>query len=47
MKASYSGVNIDEEFSELIKFQHGYTAASRFITELNKIYDTIINRLGV
>ncbi|HOV63303.1 MAG TPA: flagellar hook-associated protein FlgK [Spirochaetia bacterium] len=47
MKQSISGVNIDEEFSELIKFQHGYTAASRFITELNKMYDTIINRLGV
>jgi flagellar hook-associated protein 1 FlgK len=47
MKQSISGVNIDVEFSELIKFQHGYTAASRFITELNKMYDTIINRLGV
>ncbi len=47
MKDSISGVNIDEELSQMIKFQHGYAAASRFITEVDKMLDTIINRMGV
>ncbi|MFO7849068.1 MAG: flagellar hook-associated protein FlgK [Spirochaetia bacterium] len=47
MKDSISGVNIDEELSQMIKFQHGYSAASRFISEMNKMLDTIINRMGV
>ena len=47
MRSSISGVNIDEELSEMIKFQHGYAAASRFISEMNQMLDTIINRMGV
>ncbi len=47
MKDSISGVNIDEELSQMIKFQHGYAAASRFVTEVDKMLDTIINRMGV
>jgi flagellar hook-associated protein 1 FlgK len=47
MKQALSGVNIDEEFSQLIKFQHGYNAAARFISTFNSMLDTIINRLGV
>ena len=46
MRESNSGVNIDEELSQMIKFQHGYNAASRFITEIDKMLDTIINRMG-
>lgn len=44
---SISGVNIDEEFSEMIKYQHGYNAAARFVTTIDKMLDTIINRMGV
>ena len=47
LKESISGVNIDEELSQMIKFQHGYNAASRFVSEINKMLDTIINRMGV
>ena len=47
MRASISGVNIDEELSLMIKFQHGYSAASRFISEVDKMLDIIINRMGV
>ena len=47
MRASISGVNVDEELSLMIKFQHGYSAASRFISEVNRMLDTIINRMGV
>ncbi len=47
MRESISGVSIDEELAQMIKFQHGYSAASRFITEVTKMLDTIINRMGV
>ena len=46
-RQSISGVNIDEELSNMIRYQHGYNAAARFITTVNSLYDTIINRLGV
>ena len=47
MRDSISGVNIDEELSDIIKFQHGYNAAARFIATYNDMLDTVINRLGV
>ena len=46
-REAYSGVNIDEELSEMIKFQQGYAAAGRYINTINSMLDTIINRLGV
>ena len=47
MRQSVSGVNMDEELSNMIKYQHGYNAAARFITVVNSMLDTIINRMGV
>jgi flagellar hook-associated protein 1 FlgK len=47
MRESISGVNMDEELSAMIKYQHGYAAAARFITTVNTLLDTIINRMGV
>ena len=47
MRDSISGVNIDEELAEIMKFQHGYNAAAKFITVWDSLIDTIINRLGV
>lgn len=47
LRDSISGVNIDEEMSNMLKFQHGYQAASRFISNWNDMLDTIINRMGV
>lgn len=44
---SISGVNIDEELADLLKFQHGYNAAARFITVWDNLVDVVINRLGV
>ncbi len=44
---SISGVNIDEELADIIKFQHGYNAAAKFISTVNDMLDTIINRMGV
>ena len=47
MRQSISGVNIDEELSNMIRYQHGYNAAARFITTVNSMLDTLINRMGV
>jgi len=45
-RQSISGVNIDEELSNMIRFQHGYNAAARYITTVNSMLDTLM-RLGV
>lgn len=47
MRDSISGVNIDEELADIMKFQHGYNAAAKFITVWDNLLDTVINRLGV
>lgn len=47
LRSSISGVNIDEELSQMIKYQQGYAAAARFITTMNNMLDTLINRMGV
>ncbi|MDR1466534.1 MAG: flagellar hook-associated protein FlgK [Treponema sp.] len=47
MRQSVSGVNIDEELANMLKYQHGYEAAARFINTVNSMLDIIINRLGV
>ncbi len=47
LRDSISGVNIDEELAEIMKFQHGYNAAAKFITVWDSLLDTVINRLGV
>jgi flagellar hook-associated protein 1 FlgK len=46
-RQSISGVNIDEEIANMIRFQQGYNAAARFITTVNSMLDTLINRMGV
>ena len=46
MRQSISGVNMDEELSNMIRFQHGYAAAARFITVIDSMLDIIINRMG-
>ena len=30
-----------------MKFQHGYNAAAKYVTVVDEMLDTIINRLGV
>lgn len=47
LRDSVSGVNIDEELAEIIKFQHGYNAAAKFVSVMDSMLDTVINRLGV
>ncbi|MDR3277044.1 MAG: flagellar hook-associated protein FlgK [Treponema sp.] len=47
LRASISGVNLDEELANMIKYQQGYEAAARFITTVNSMLDTLINKMGV
>jgi flagellar hook-associated protein 1 FlgK len=47
MRQSVSGVSIDEELANMIKYQHSYEAAARFINTVNSMLDTLINKLGV
>ncbi|KNZ70096.1 flagellar hook-associated protein FlgK [Thermincola ferriacetica] len=42
-----SGVSLDEEMTNMIKFQHAYNAAARTITAMDEMLDTIVNRLGL
>ena len=47
LRESISGVNLDEELSNMIRFQKGYEASARYITTVNSMLDTLINRMGV
>lgn len=46
-RQSESGVSIDEEISNLVKFQHAYVSAAKMITTFDTILDVTINRLGL
>lgn len=43
---SVSGVNLDEEMVDLVASQHAYQAASRFISAIDSMLDTLINSTG-
>jgi flagellar hook-associated protein 1 FlgK len=45
-RESVSGVNIDEEMTNMLQFQHAYSAAARMITSIDEMLDTLINRTG-
>lgn len=46
-RESTSGVSINEEVSDLIKFQSAYNANAKVISVLTEMLDTLINRTGV
>ncbi len=41
-----NGVNLDEELSDLVRFQRAYEASSRFLSAVDEILDTLINGTG-
>lgn len=46
-RQSVSGVSLDEEMSNLIKFQHAYNAAARAMTTFDELLDKVINGMGL
>lgn len=45
-RQSVSGVSLDEEMSNMIKFQHAYNAAARNMTIIDELLDKVINGMG-
>ena len=43
-REAISGVNMDEEMSNMIKFQKAYQAAANVLSTMNSMLDTLINR---
>ncbi|GLB60193.1 flagellar hook-associated protein FlgK [Cytobacillus sp. NCCP-133] len=46
-RESVSSVSLDEEMTNMIKFQHAYNAAARNITMVDEMLDKIINSMGL
>lgn len=46
-KQAISGVSLDEEMSNMVRFQHAYNASARMITTMDEMLDTLINRIGL
>ncbi|WP_216830368.1 flagellar hook-associated protein FlgK [Alkalihalobacterium elongatum] len=45
-RMSASNVSLDEEMTNIIKYQHAYNAAARNVTMIDDMLDRIINRMG-
>jgi flagellar hook-associated protein 1 FlgK len=45
-RESTSGVNIDEEMTNMLQYQHGYAAAGKLVSTINDMLDTVINMVG-
>ena len=46
-RESISGVSLDEEMTNIIRFQNVYDAAARLVTIVDAMMDTVIHRMGV
>jgi flagellar hook-associated protein 1 FlgK len=45
-QTSQSGVDLDEETSNLVTYQHAYQAAARVLSTVDQMLDTLINHTG-
>jgi len=43
LRDSVSGVSLDEEYVNLIKYQRGYEASAKLITTVDEMFETLIN----
>lgn len=46
-RQSISGVSIDEELADMIRFQQAYNAAARNMTTVDEMLDRVINSMGI
>jgi flagellar hook-associated protein FlgK len=44
---SVAGVNIDEEMTNMLSYQHAYAAAGRLVSAIDETLDVLINRTGI
>ena len=42
-----AGVNLDEEMTAMLAYQRGYEGAARFVSAVDSMLDTLINRTGL
>ncbi|MDR3310581.1 MAG: flagellar hook-associated protein FlgK [Oscillospiraceae bacterium] len=47
LRISVSGVSLDEEMTNLLKYQHAYAGSSRVITTMDEALETLINKMGL
>ncbi|GGJ82616.1 flagellar hook-associated protein 1 [Pilimelia anulata] len=47
LRSADSGVNLDEEMTNLVSYQKAYEAAARVLTSIDEALDTLINRTGL
>jgi flagellar hook-associated protein 1 FlgK len=46
-RQSIGGVSLDEETTNLIRYQHAYNAAARVVTAVDEMLDRVINNMGL
>lgn len=46
-RESVSGVSIDEEMTDIVKYQKIYNASAKLINVMDELYSTLINNLGI
>jgi len=47
LRASTSGINMDEEMTDMIRFQKAYNASARVLTAMDEMLDKLINGTGI
>jgi flagellar hook-associated protein FlgK len=46
-REAVAGVNLDEEMTNMLSYQHAYSAAGRLVTAIDETLDVLINRTGL
>lgn len=46
-RKAMSAVSLDEEMTDMLKYQHSYVANTRVVNAIDEMIDNIINRMGV
>ena len=46
-RTSYSSVDMNEETTNIVKYQYAYNIAAKMISVMDEIYDVTINRMGL
>lgn len=46
-RQAISGVSLDEEMSNLIKYEHSYNAAARIVNVMDEMLEIIVNKIGL